>query len=76
MKNKIGITKVTLINNRKYKMKTKCYTYEVTMTVQVLADDETTANLALDEKGGYVSDRKTKLIKTTDLGTKIKSVKE
>jgi len=46
------------------------------MTVQVLADDEATANLTLDEKGGYVSDRKTKLIKTIDLGPKSKPIKE
>lgn len=75
MKNKIGITDVTLINNRKYKMTTKCYTYEVTMLVQVLADDEAVATLQLDEKGGYVSDRKVKLIGTTDIDKKIKPVK-
>ena len=55
---------------------TKCYTYEVTMTVQVLADDEASASQSLDEKGGHVSDRKTKLIKTTDLGNKVKPIKE
>jgi hypothetical protein len=75
MKNKIGITEVTLINNRKYKMTTKCYTYEVTMLVQVLADEESVATAQLDEKGGYVSDRKVKLIGTTDLDRKIKPVK-
>jgi hypothetical protein len=75
MKNKIGITEVTLINNRKYKMTTKCYTYEVTMLVQVLADEESVATAQLDEKGGYVSDRKVKLIGTTDLDKKIKPVK-
>ena len=75
MKNKIGITDVTLTNNRKYKMTTKCYTYEVTMLVQVLADDESVATAQLDEKGGYVSDRKVKLIGTTDLDRKIKPVK-
>jgi hypothetical protein len=75
MKNKIGITEVTLINNRKYKMTTKCYTYEVTMLVQVLADEESVATAQLDEKGGYVSDRKVKLIGITDLDRKIKPVK-
>jgi hypothetical protein len=39
-------------------MKTKCYTFEVTMLIQVLADDEKTATTSLDDKGGYVSDRK------------------
>lgn len=62
--------------NKGNNVKTKCYTYEVTMLVQVLADDETTASAQLDEKGGYVSDRKVKLVKTTELGTKPKSPKE
>lgn len=55
---------------------TKCYTYEVKMIVQVLADDESSAALQLDEKGGYVSDRQVKLIKSIDLGTKGKTPKE
>ena len=46
------------------------------MLIQVLADDETTASAQLDEKGGYVSDRKVKLVKATELGTKPKSPKE
>jgi hypothetical protein len=45
------------------------------MVVQVLADNETTAKTTLDDKGGYVSDRKVKLIKTTDLSNSIKLVK-
>lgn len=57
-------------------VKTKCYTYEVKMLVQILADDESTAAQQLDEKGGFVSDRQVKLIKTTDLGTKGKTPKE
>jgi hypothetical protein len=56
-------------------MKTKCYTFEVTMLVQILADDETTATTSLDDKGGYVSDRKVKLIKTTILTDSPKLVK-
>jgi len=48
-------------------MKTKCFTYEVKMTVLVLADDETSASEKLDREGGYVSDRKTKLIAATAL---------
>jgi hypothetical protein len=62
--------------NKGNNVKTKCYTYEVTMLVQVLADDETNAAIQLDDKGGYVSDRKVKLVKTIDLGNKPKSVKE
>ena len=46
------------------------------MLVQILADDESTAAQQLDEKGGFVSDRQVKLIKTTDLGTKGKTPKE
>jgi hypothetical protein len=45
------------------------------MLVQVLADEESVATAQLDEKGGYVSDRKVKLIGTTDLDRKIKPVK-
>ena len=62
--------------NKGNNMKTKCYTYEVKMLVQILADDESTAAQQLDEKGGFVSDRQVKLIKTTDLGTKGKTPKE
>ena len=56
-------------------LKTKCFTYEVTMVVQILSDNESTAKTTLDDKGGYVSDRKVKLIKTTDLSDTIKLVK-
>lgn len=48
-------------------MTTKAFTYEVTMTVQILAEDKETADKQLDEKGGYVSDRKVKLLAATDL---------
>lgn len=76
MKNKIGIASAILTQEKEYNMKTKCYTYEVKMVVQVLADDEISATAQLDEKGGYVSDRQVKLIKTTDLNTKPKLIKE
>ena len=62
--------------NKGNNVKTKCYTYEVKMLVQILADDESTAAQQLDEKGGFVSDRQVNLIKTTDLGTKGKTPKE
>lgn len=60
----------------RYNVNTKCYTYEVKMIIQVLADDEATATQQLDEKGGYVSDRQVKLIKSTDLTPKPKPIKE
>jgi len=56
-------------------MKTKCYTYEVTMVIQILADDEKTAKANLDDRGGYISDRQVKLIKTTELSNRPKLVK-
>lgn len=56
-------------------MKTKCYTFEVTMIIQILADNEIDAKSTLDEKGGYSSERKVKLLKTTDLTDKPKLVK-
>lgn len=48
---------------------TKCYTYEVKMVIQILAEDEDTAKTTLDDKGGYVTKRDVKLIATTDLKT-------
>lgn len=37
---------------------TSCFTYKVEMIVQILAGDEATARLQLDEKGGYITSRK------------------
>lgn len=37
---------------------TSCFTYKVEMIIQILAADEPTAKLQLDEKGGYVTSRK------------------
>jgi hypothetical protein len=37
---------------------TSCFTYKVEMIVQILAGDEVTARLQLDEKGGYITSRK------------------
>lgn len=37
---------------------TTCFTYKVEMIIQILAGDETTARLQLDDKGGYVTSRK------------------
>ena len=36
---------------------TSCFTYKVEMIIQILAADETTARLQLDDKGGYVTSR-------------------
>lgn len=36
---------------------TTCYTYEVLMVVQVLAEDKDKADEKLDREGGYVSKR-------------------
>lgn len=36
---------------------TSCFTYEVVMIVQVLADDRESADSKLDKDGGYVSRR-------------------
>jgi hypothetical protein len=36
---------------------TSCYTYEVTMLVQVLAPSKEIADAKLDQDGGYVSKR-------------------
>ena len=36
---------------------THCYTYEVKMIIQVLAENEKTAQEQLDSQGGYVTKR-------------------
>lgn len=36
---------------------TNCYTYEVLMVIQVLAEDKEKADDKLDREGGYVSKR-------------------
>ncbi len=36
---------------------THCYTYEVTMLVQVLGEDEKSAREQLEKQGGYVTKR-------------------
>ena len=47
--------------------KTQCFSYEVTMTVHVIADDAKTAETQLDEKGGIVTKRNVKLVNTVNL---------
>ena len=39
------------------KKPTVCYSYEVTMVVQVFAEDEESAKEKLDKDGGFVSKR-------------------
>jgi hypothetical protein len=47
---------------------TKCYTYEVTMIVQVICDDdEKAAQVKLDKEGGYVTRRSVKLMDAVSL---------
>lgn len=46
---------------------TKCFSYEVTMLVHIIADDEATATSQLDEKGGIVTKRNVKLLNTAIL---------
>ena len=47
---------------------TKCYTYEVTMIIQVICDDdEKAAQVKLDKEGGYVTKREVTLMDAVSL---------
>ena len=46
---------------------TRCFTYEVTMLVHIIADEEATAKSQLDEKGGIVTKREVKLLNAVKL---------
>jgi hypothetical protein len=46
---------------------TQCFSYEVTMLVHIIADDEATAKSQLDEKGGIMTKREVKLLNTITL---------
>ena len=46
---------------------TICYTYEVTMTVQVLAQNEPQASEKLSVEGGHVSKRDVKLLNSVEV---------
>jgi hypothetical protein len=46
---------------------TSCYTYEVTMLVQVLAPTKEVADAKLDQDGGYVSKRDVKFMRSVVL---------
>jgi hypothetical protein len=46
---------------------TQCFSYEVTMMVHIIADDEASAKSQLDEKGGIVTKRDVKLLNSAVL---------
>jgi hypothetical protein len=46
---------------------TQCFSFEVTMLVHIIADDEATAKTQLDEKGGIVTKREVELMNTVTL---------
>ena len=46
---------------------TQCFSYEVTMLVHIIADDEPTAQSQLNEKGGIVTKREVKVLNATIL---------
>lgn len=49
------------------KEQTRCFTYEVKMIIQILADNEDIAKKQLDDKGGYVSSREVRLVDSVPL---------
>ena len=55
------------ISKIKETKKTECFSYEVTMLVHIIADNETTAQTQLNEKGGIVTKRDVKLVNTQTL---------
>jgi hypothetical protein len=46
---------------------TQVFSYEVTMLVHIVADNESEAKTQLDEKGGIVTKRDVKLLNTATL---------
>ena len=46
---------------------TQCFSFEVTMLVHIIADNEATAKTQLDDKGGIVTKRDVKLVNTATL---------
>ena len=51
----------------KEKDSTKCYTYAVSMVIQILAENEQSAKEKLDKEGGYVTSRVTNLVDAISL---------
>lgn len=58
------MSNVTKIKEEK---KTQCFSYEVSMLVHIIADDETAAKAQLDEKGGIATKREVKLVSSVIL---------
>jgi hypothetical protein len=63
----------SLPDKKDKKITTHCYTYEVTMLIQVLADDEKTAREQLDKQGGYVTKREVVLADSVALFNGVKA---
>lgn len=61
------MTKENNVTKIKETKSTKCFSYEVTMLVHIITDDEATAEKQLDEKGGIVTKRDVKLLNTAIL---------
>jgi hypothetical protein len=55
------------VTKAKETKKTQCFSYEVTMLVHIIADNEATAKSQLDEKGGIVTKRDVKLVNSQTL---------
>jgi hypothetical protein len=64
---KKGIHMAKQDTKTKEKDSTKCYTYAVTMVIQVLAENEQAAKEKLDKEGGYVTNRVTTLVDAVSL---------
>lgn len=60
------MTKDNVTNLKETKV-TKCFSYEVVMTVHIIADNSEAARAELDEKGGIVTQRAVKLVNTQAL---------
>jgi len=61
------MTKENNVTPIKDTKKTQCFSYEVTMLVHIIADNEETATSQLNEKGGIVTKREVKLLNTVTL---------
>jgi hypothetical protein len=61
------MTKENNVTPIKDSKKTQCFSYEVTMLIHIIADNEETAKSQLDEKGGIVTKREVKLLNTVTL---------
>lgn len=51
---------------------TVCFSYKVEMIVQVFAADEESARMQLDDKGGYVTTRKVRLMDSVPIYNGVK----